>query len=200
MKKNNMWSLKLNTATLVLIPASIAINYVGKLIAATLKLPLWLDSIGTILSAFLGGPIVGAISGFVNNIIYGFTDPISFAYALTSIGIGVVAGMMAFSFKNKDMKFALLTGLATGLIAIVISTPLNIFFWEGMTGNVIGDAVFAWAIANNFPLALASLLDEIIIDIPDKIVPVLIVYGIYKAIPENTKVLFRSNEEVERLD
>lgn len=35
---------------LVLIPVSIGINYMGKLFAQTLRLLLWLDSIGTILA------------------------------------------------------------------------------------------------------------------------------------------------------
>ena len=55
MKKNSMWSLKFNTAALVLIPAAVGINYLGKLFAGALKLPLWLDSIGTMLSACLAG-------------------------------------------------------------------------------------------------------------------------------------------------
>ena len=82
MKK--LWTMKFNTATLVLIPAAIGINYLGKLFAGLLKLPLWLDSIGTCLAALLAGPIAGAIVGAVNNIIYGVTvDPISTIYALT---------------------------------------------------------------------------------------------------------------------
>ena len=44
---NSPWSLKINTASLVLIPAAVGINYIGKLFAGMLKLPLWLDSIGT---------------------------------------------------------------------------------------------------------------------------------------------------------
>ena len=53
MKKSNIWTLKLNTATLVLIPAAVGINYLGKLFAGVLKLPLWLDSIGTCLAAMM---------------------------------------------------------------------------------------------------------------------------------------------------
>ena len=91
-----LWSMKFNTATLVLIPAAIGINYLGKLFAGLLKLPLWLDSIGTCLAAVLAGPIVGAICGAANNIIYGLTaDPISTVYALTQIAIGIVVGVMA---------------------------------------------------------------------------------------------------------
>ena len=40
----NIFKTKLNTASLVLIPACIGINYLGKLFASVLKLPLWLDS------------------------------------------------------------------------------------------------------------------------------------------------------------
>ena len=44
----NVFKTKLSTASLVLIPACIGINYLGKLFASVLKLPLWLDSIGTL--------------------------------------------------------------------------------------------------------------------------------------------------------
>ena len=43
MKKKSMWSLKLSTAAIVLIPAAIGINFIGKFFAESLKLPLWLD-------------------------------------------------------------------------------------------------------------------------------------------------------------
>lgn len=93
----NIFKTKLNTASLVLIPACIGINYLGKLFASVLKLPLWLDSIGTCIGGALGGPIIGAICGAANNLIYGFTtgDSITLVYALTSLGIGLVVGIMA---------------------------------------------------------------------------------------------------------
>ena len=85
----NVFKTKLSTASLVLIPACIGINYLGKLFASVLKLPLWLDSIGTCIGGALGGPIIGAICGAANNLIYGFTtgDSITLVYALTSLGI-----------------------------------------------------------------------------------------------------------------
>lgn len=93
----NVFKTKLSTASLVLIPACIGINYLGKLFASVLKLPLWLDSIGTCIGGALGGPIIGAICGAANNLIYGFTtgDSITLVYALTSLGIGLAVGIMA---------------------------------------------------------------------------------------------------------
>ncbi len=199
--KRNLWSLKFNTATLVLIPAAIGINYLGKLFAGLLKLPLWLDSIGTCLAAILAGPIVGAICGAANNIIYGLTmDPISTVYALTNIGIGIAVGILSYKGFMKHIIGAILTGIIVGVIAVVISTPLNIIFWGGTTGNIWGDALYAWCVSQNLPVWLASGLDELVVDVPDKLAVVLIVFGIQKGLPKNLISLFHSNEEVESLD
>lgn len=129
--KRKLWSLTFNSATLVLIPAAIGINYLGKLFAGVLKLPLWLDSIGTAIAAVLAGPIVGAICGAANNIIYGLTmDPISTVYALTNVGIGIAVGILSYKGFMNNIKGAILTGIIVGVVAVVISTPLNIIFWE----------------------------------------------------------------------
>lgn len=200
MKKNSMWSLKFNTAALVLIPAAVGINYLGKLFAGALKLPLWLDSIGTMLSACLAGPIVGAICGAINNIIYGFQDPISFVYAITSLAIGLTAGILAFKGMFSKFSKVLISGLIITAVAVLISTPLNMIFWGGQTGNLWGDTVFAATAAQNMPLFISSLLDEIVVDLPDKIVTVMIVYGIYKALPKRLTLLYNNRQEVESLD
>ena len=59
----NLFKTKFDAATIVLIPACIGINYLGKMFASLLKLPLWLDSIGTCIGGCLGGPIIGGICG-----------------------------------------------------------------------------------------------------------------------------------------
>ena len=184
---NSPWSLKINTASLVLIPAAVGINYIGKLFAGMLKLPLWLDSIGTCLAAALAGPVVGAISGAINNIIYGVTmDPISTVYAFSQAGIGIVVGLMAYYGALKSLKGTLLTGIFGGAAAVVISTPLNIIFWGGTTGNLWGDLAYA--------------IDEIIVDIPDKIVVLLLVAALFKGLPKSLMSLYQSNHRIESLD
>ena len=167
---SNIFKTKLNAACIVLIPACIGINYLGKLFASVLKLPLWLDSIGTCIGAVLGGPIIGGICGAANNLIYGFTtgDSITLVYALTSLGIGVAVGIMARLGRMKKLSGAVLTACVAGFVAVLISTPLNILFWGGTTGNLWGDAVFAWSQASGLPVALGSFLDEVIVDVPDK--------------------------------
>lgn len=200
MKKNSMWSLKLNTASLVLIPAAVGINYIGKLFAAALKLPLWLDSIGTILASMLAGPIVGAVCGAINNIIYGLTmDPISFIYGLTSIAIGLVVGIMAYRGWIKSIGKAVVVGLVAACVSAIVSTPINIGFWGGTTGNIWGDAVYTSLIANHFPMWIASFVDEIIVDVPDKIATVLVAFAIFKGLPKKLTILYSNDNKIEKL-
>lgn len=201
MGKKSMWSLSFSTPVLVLIPAAVGINYVGKLFAQLLKLPLWLDSIGTIIASMLSGPIVGAVSGAINNIIYGLTmDPISFVYALTSIAIGLVVGIMAYRGRISTLWRAIVVGLVVAIVSALVSTPLNVMFWGGQTGNVWGDALYAYCIAHNIPVWLSSFFDEIVVDIPDKVATVVIAFVIFVSLPKRLIQMYEGEETLERLD
>lgn len=195
-----MWSLKFSTAAIALIPAAIGINYIGKLFASFLRLPLWLDSIGTVLASIISGPIIGALSGIINNVIFGLTaDPISTVYAITSGAIGLVTGIMAYKGGVSTIGKTVVTGLIVGFVAAIISTPLNIIFWGGQTGNVWGDTFFAYLINNNVPNWLASFGNSIVVDVPDKLATVIISYFIFNALPNNFKNMFRGGQEIEEL-
>lgn len=199
---SNIFKTKLTTATIVLIPACIGINYLGKLFASLLKLPLWLDSIGTCIGACLGGPVIGAICGAANNLIFGLTtgDNITLIYALTSLGIGFVVGILARLGFMKSFAKSLVCAAGGGLAAVCISTPLNIMFWGGTTGNVWGDALFAATQAKGMSVAVGSFLDELVVDVPDKLLTIIIVFLILKGLPKKLTALYDVNAKVERLD
>lgn len=192
-QSKNPWNYKLNTACLVLIPAAIGINYVAKLFASVLKLPLWLGTLGTCISACLAGPIVGGIAGFLTNIIYGLTiDPVSTVYSITAAAIGVSVGIAAHLKFLDTWQHILVTSLIVAMIAAIISTPLNMIYWGGTTGNVWGDAVFAAMGSKGF---FASFVDELVVDIPDKIVVLFIAVGIYKVLPKGLIALYQVHDE-----
>ncbi|SNX52975.1 ECF transporter S component [Thermoanaerobacterium sp. RBIITD] len=200
MRGKSIWSVKFSTASLVLIPAAVGINYIGKMFAQVLKLPLWLDSIGTMLASMLAGPIIGSICGAINNVIYGLTaDPISFIYALTSIAIGLAIGIMAKKGMFKNFGKVIVAGLIVALVSAIVSTPINIGFWGGQTGNVWGDTLFAFLSANKFPVWISSFLDEFVVDLPDKLATLIISYGIFKGLPQKLTVLYSNDDEIETL-
>ena len=64
-------SRQFSTRVIVLMPIAIAINIVlGYTVQTVLNLPIYLDSIGTILVGVLAGPVAGALTGILSNFIW----------------------------------------------------------------------------------------------------------------------------------
>jgi hypothetical protein len=87
------------TRVIVLMPVGIAINIVlGSTVQQALKLPIYLDSIGTILVGVLAGPLAGALTGILANLIWGYLLPAPIGtstigpFAITAGVIGLLAG------------------------------------------------------------------------------------------------------------
>ncbi|MCC7119874.1 MAG: hypothetical protein IT310_15215 [Anaerolineales bacterium] len=81
------------TKTLVLIPIAIAINIVVGELVARLKLPIYLDSIGTVLVGAIAGPWAGALTGGLANLIWGLFTPTSAPFFYVAAVIGFMAGL-----------------------------------------------------------------------------------------------------------
>ncbi len=93
---------RFDTRTLVLIPIAIAINIVlGQTVASVLKVPVYLDSIGTVLVGVLAGPIPGLVTGVVTNLLWTYVLPAPFhsdfaaPFAVVAAWIGFFAGVAA---------------------------------------------------------------------------------------------------------
>ncbi len=91
-----------DTRTLVLMPVAMALNIVlGTAVASALKIPIYLDSIGTILVAALAGPLAGAATGFLTNVVWTYLAPAPFGspfavpFAIVAVVVGLLAGTFA---------------------------------------------------------------------------------------------------------
>jgi hypothetical protein len=87
-----------STRVITLIPVAIAINIVlGYTVQSVLKLPIYLDSIGTILVGVLAGPLAGALTGILSNLIWQYAPGIGGGtigpFAITAGVIGLLAGL-----------------------------------------------------------------------------------------------------------
>src|SRR6266545_6182263 len=64
------------TRTLVLIPVAIALNIVlGSTVQQALRLPVYLDSVGTVITGVLAGPLAGLVTGALTNLIWAYALP-----------------------------------------------------------------------------------------------------------------------------
>jgi hypothetical protein len=115
---------------IVLMPFAIAINIVlGQTVAAALKIPIYLDSIGTILVGVLAGPVAGAATGFLANILWSYVIPPPFqyppaaAFAVVAAVIGIAAGLagrwgLMRPRTNRSTGQLVIAGLLVGAIII----------------------------------------------------------------------------------
>jgi len=118
---------RFDTRTIVLIPIAIAINIVlGQTVSAVLKVPVYLDSIGTVLVGVLAGPIPGLVTGLLSNLLWTYVLPAPFhsdfaaPFAVTASFIGFFSGALAqwsFFRPRPDTQVGM---LALGIVVVVL--------------------------------------------------------------------------------
>jgi energy-coupling factor transport system substrate-specific component len=120
-------SSQFDTRTIVLIPIAIAINIIlGQTVAAALKVPVYLDSIGTILVGVLAGPIAGAVTGGLANLIWTYVLPAPFhndyagAFFIVAVEIGLLAGIFGRAGFFRSRPNTPPSRLVLGALAVVV--------------------------------------------------------------------------------
>ena len=74
---------------ILFIALCVCLNLGGKFIAVHFELPIWADSFGTVLCAYVAGPFCGAVVGITGNLAYCMINSLSAAYSITSIALGI---------------------------------------------------------------------------------------------------------------
>lgn len=126
------------TITVALIPVALVLNIVIGQLVAVLKLPVYLDSIGTMLVAILAGPLAGALTGVLSNVLWSFLPPPignqpAIFFALSALTIGVLTGLFAEWgwFKRKLPRGqSVLLVLGVGAILTLLQLLLA---WQAMS-------------------------------------------------------------------
>ncbi len=161
---------------LMIVAMGIVINVVGRYIANYFKLPIWFDMVGTVLVTYYVGLWGGIATGLANNILSACYDVTALLYGLT----GVVAALLMYRFiqrgyMNRLLK-AVISSFWLGVVCMLVSTPINIIFYDGYSGNIWGDALvdmLKWYDASDVVAALAG---EAVVEIVDKQVCVLLTF------------------------
>ena len=124
------------TRTIVLMPFAMAMNIVlGQTVAYALKLPIYFDSLGTVLVGVLAGPIAGAATGALSNLVWTFLlagtpfgSPYAWPFAIVAAEIGFVAGLVGYAgLLRPRPATALRTLLAGTAAAAAVLAGIGVF-------------------------------------------------------------------------
>ena len=133
-----------STRVIVLIPVAIAINIVlGQTVAAALKVPIYLDSIGTIFVGVVAGPVAGLVTGLLTNLAWTYVLPPPFnsqyaaPFAVVAMEIGFLAGIFGhlgwFQSRPNTPLPQLMVGflVVAALVAVVFVYGFLPFYADG---------------------------------------------------------------------
>ena len=163
--------------------AGVLINIGGAQLAKALQLPLFLDCIGTIVIAAVGGYLPGVVVGFVSNMLNAVNDPANAYYTLLQVLIGGAAAFYAQHGYFRSLKKALLLTFPLAIVGGALGSILTYLiygfgFGEGIS---LGLAKTLYE-SGNLSLFFAQFISDMIIDLADKFVCLFISYFILKLI------------------
>ena len=155
----------------------LALNMGGNHVASRLNWPVWLDSVGTVLCAYMYGPVCGMMVGSTFNLLLTIISEVPWYYAIISMLIALVVGVAA---KRKKLDTLLGTLTTSAMLAAVVTLsayPINLLKPSGAsTGNDWGDAVMGFLKELGLPEWAGVLIGDMYVELPDKLLILVAMY------------------------
>ena len=176
------------TYVIALVPVASVLNVIGGTVAGALKLPIFLDMIGTAVVAMTIGPWWGALVGVITNVTSGFiTGPVSIPFAACNVVGALIWGYgTKWGWANDKLKFFGLS-VASAVGVSLMAAPIVIFVFGGATGHA-SDVLTAGLIAAGGDMWTSVFSSNIIVSSADKILSSFLALAIIGALPTNLQV------------
>lgn len=186
----------ISSRTLALIVFSIAINMVVGQLSSMLKLPIFLDSIGTIICALLAGPWAAIFSGLATNLLWGLlTGPIAAAFAPVAMMIGLSAGLLARAGGFRTLPRVILSGVVITIALMIVAVPIRTYLFAGTTGSG-ADFFVAYFHAVGENLLESVAITVLGANIADKIISAIVAWLLVRRLTERVQRTFPNMAKV----
>ena len=132
---------KITSAQLCALAVLAVVNIIGANLALMLRLPLYLDSIGTMAAGALFGPLWGMVPGAASALLNGVTtDPYARYYLPVQLITGALAGVAFQKIKivqDRKLHLARLfpAAILVSLPGTVVSASVTAFLFGGITSS-----------------------------------------------------------------
>ncbi len=151
-------------------------NWGGDRLVSHMNWPVWLDSTGTVLCAYLLGPYCGAVLGATSSLLMHILYGVNPLFALVSIVIALIVGFAARKKVLETMLGTLTTSAIVAASSAVAAYPINMIFNGGSTGSNWGDAVIGFLEELGLDRWLTLLIGELYMELLDKLLILIVVF------------------------
>ncbi|MDD3409417.1 MAG: HD-GYP domain-containing protein [Eubacteriales bacterium] len=174
--------------TLILTAAGLAVNIALVWLTGVLKIPLYLDSIGTVAAAALGGVLPGIAVGFLSNCVTALAavspDPMTLYYGFLNVLIAVVTAWLSKAgllrrWYGRVLLLASLTAIGGALGSLVTWMLYGFSFGQGASA-ALAHALFERLHLNEFSAQLTADLGT---DLLDKLITVAALCALLRLLP-----------------
>lgn len=164
----------------------VALNVIGTLIAYSFKVPILMDSLGTIMISSLIGPIYGVATGILSSLVSGVTfDIYSLYFAPVQIFVALLSAIM---FKNGYMKGKkrFLGVFFISIVSAFTGAVIAAFVFGGITSS---SSSYIVILLSNLGLnkVLSVFTVQFLIDYVDRFLAVSLVVPVVSALPTTLK-------------
>lgn len=186
-----MKTTNVNIRRICLVAMAAAVNVAGGQIALLLRLPVYLDSIGTILAGALLGPFYAVLPNLLSGICLGMTTDI---YSLYFAPAGMITGLAAgLIFEKMDVKGRRIfpAALFIALPGTVVSALISAGLFGGVTSS--GSTILVQLLSRT-PLGMVGsvIAVQILTDYLDRLISVFLVCAVLKAMTADMRMSLKN--------
>ena len=169
--------------TIALIPVAIALNIAVGQLVSVLKLPVYMDCVGTVLVAITCGPLAGALTGALSNLVWGLFSPSALPFIPVAAWIGLVAGLCARYGLLSTWWKACIAGLVVALTTPFVATPIVVYVYGGVEGSG-ASLITAILVNSGVKISSAAFYKNLMVEPVDKIPTVLMAFAVVRGMSQ----------------
>ncbi len=171
-------------------PAAVAINLVTGGIVKELSLPVYLDTIGTVMIAVLTGVWPGILVGTLSQLLLGLLTGYQYLpFVVIQWLLAAVVAMAARRHGFASYPRAVASGLLAGALCGAASTVISYTLFRGSTGGGVSWITAALRSAG-VPLGTAVAISSSSTDLVDKTIVILVAATVLRHLPRRVLARF----------
>lgn len=186
--------MKTNNKQIALMGMFVALNVSIGGIIHIIKLPIYLDAIGTILATLILGLVPGIVVGVLSFILAAvLINPTYIWFIGTQTVIAIYIYLIASHFAGfKSIIRVIPWGIGLGIVAGIVSAPVIVIVFGGVSGSG-RDLITAGLISTGQQIFKAVILSGATSEPVDKVLQSIAAFLVIKSLPKGMLKAFRNS-------